>query len=287
MKKDQVLLSAAIATHNEEKNIGACLEAIKDLVDEIVIVDGESSDHTVEIARKMGATVHIVPNQKMFHINKQKSFDLAHGEWILYLDADEIVTPQLAREIRQVVEGTHQELDLASHRLFRLHMNNVAGRDNVIYNSSPPIVGYFVARKNVFLGHYLMHSGVYPDGVIRLFKRGFGYLPCKSVHEQVVIDGGVSWLEQPLIHMSDPTFSRYMERANRYTSLTALELEKQKVGKSPLVFLRYLVVKPTTVFLQLFFRHKGFLDGFSGFVWALMSGLHWPMAYLKYLEMKM
>ncbi len=285
--KKEIRLSAAIATHNEEKNIGACLEAIKDLVDEIVIVDGESSDHTVEIARKMGAIVHIVPNQKMFHINKQKSFDLAHGEWILYLDADEIVTPQLAREIRQVVEGTHQELDLASHRLFRLHMNNVAGRDNVIYNSSPPIVGYFIARKNVFLGHYLMHSGVYPDGVIRLFKRGFGYLPCKSVHEQVVIDGGVSWLEQPLIHMSDPTFSRYMERANRYTSLTAIELEKQKVCKSPLVFLRYLVVKPTTVFLQLFFRHKGFLDGFSGFVWALMSGLHWPMAYLKYLEMKM
>lgn len=130
-----------------------------------------------------------------------------------------------------------------------------------------------------------MHSGVYPDGVIRLFKRGHGYLPCKSVHEQVVVDGGVSWLRKDLIHMSDPTFKRYLERANRYTSLTAQELRKKHVSKGVISALTYMVWKPLITFLMMYLRHKGFMDGFSGFVWALMSGLHYPMAYMKYWSM--
>lgn len=281
--KPEIKLSIAIATHNEEKNIGACLKSVKSIADEIVIVDGESTDKTVEIARDYGAKVHIMPNQKNFHINKQKSFELCRGTWILYLDADEIVTRELAAEIMEVVAGRHQEIDLTSHKLFAMHMKNIALRDHVTYSQELPINGYFIARKNYFLGNYLMHSGVYPDGVIRLFKRGHGYLPAKSVHEQVVIDGGVSWLRASLVHMSDPTFSRYLERANRYTSLTALEMKKNRVSKSILALFNYLLLKPTGVFLLLFLRHKGFLDGFSGFVWALMSGLHWPIAYLKYL----
>lgn len=284
MPKSEIKLSVAIATHNEEKNIAACLEAVKDIADEIVIVDGESTDKTVEIAKKHGAKVHVLPNQVMFHINKQKSFEFCKGEWILYLDADEIVTKALANEILEVVTDTHQEMELSANKMFLAHMNNISRRDGVNYSQSSPINGYFVARKNFFLGSYLMHSGVYPDGVIRLFRNGKGYLPAKSVHEQVVVEGGVSWLKEPMIHMSDPTFQRYMERANRYTSLTAEELKKHRVGKSPRTFINYIFVKPLMVFLMLFFRHRGFLDGFSGFVWALMSGLHWPMAYMKYLE---
>lgn len=283
MKKD-IKLSVAIATHNEEKNIAVCLEAVKGIADEIVIVDGKSTDRTVEIAKEYGAKVHVVPNNPMFHINKQKSFELCQGEWILYLDADEIVTKKLAEEVREVVEGGHQEINLTANRLFSIHAQNIAARDKVTYTQSLPINGYFIARKNYFLGSYLMHSGVYPDGVIRLFKRGRGYLPAKSVHEQVVIEGGVSWLGEPLIHMSDPTFSRYVERANRYTTLTALELKKQRVGRSIFTGINYIVIKPCLVFLRLFIRHKGFLDGFSGLIWALMSGLHWSIAYLKYLS---
>lgn len=279
-------LSVAIATHNEEKNIAVCLNAVKEIADEIVIVDGESSDRTVAIARELGAKVHVLPNQKNFHINKQKSFEYCKGEWILYLDADEIVTKPLAREILQVVEGTHEEIDLNENRLFKLHMSNIAQRDGVAYSQKQPIVGYFVPRKNFFLGSYLMHSGVYPDGVIRLFKREKGHLPAKSVHEQVVVDGGVSWLKESLIHMSDPTFSRYLERANRYTSLTASQMAKDNLSRSIGSVINYLFVKPIWVFLMLFFRHKGFMDGFAGFVWSLMSALHWPIAYMKYLENK-
>lgn len=279
-----IKLSVAVATYNEEKNIGACLKSVKNIADEIIVVDGQSQDRTVEIAESLGAKVFVVPNQKMFHINKQLSFDKCKGEWILYLDADEIVTPEMASEIKEVLEEKHQEIDLNTNRLFRLHTQNVAARDNVTYSQNPPINGYFVARKNYFLGSYLMHSGVYPDGVIRLFRRGKGYLPCKSVHEQVVIEGGVNWLREPLIHMADPTFQRYMERANRYTSLTAAEYERQSIGKSLPVIVKYMIFRPISVFFQLFLRHKGFMDGFSGLVWSLMSALHYPMAYMKYYE---
>ena len=84
-------LSVALATYNEEKNIARCLESVKDIADEIVIVDGSSQDKTVEIAKTYGATVHITSNPKIFHINKQKAIDMSKGDWILQLDADEVV----------------------------------------------------------------------------------------------------------------------------------------------------------------------------------------------------
>jgi hypothetical protein len=100
----------------------------------------------------------------------------------------------------------------------------------------------------------------------------------------MVVDGGVDWLEEAMIHMADPTFSRYLERANRYTSLTADGLQTKHIPKTIFSALTHLVWLPTKTFLLLFFRHKGFMDGFSGFVWALMSGLHFPIAYMKYVQ---
>jgi glycosyltransferase involved in cell wall biosynthesis len=279
-------LSVVLATHNEEANLRATLASIQDLADEIVVVDGQSTDQTVAIAKEFGAQVKIVPNRKMFHINKQIATDMASGEWILELDADEIVTPQLAEEIQSVINGTHVEPDLQKEKLFRIHQQNIAARDHVTYSQQSPIHGYFIARKNFFLGSYLLHSGVYPDGVIRLVKRGTAHFPCKSVHEQMSVQGGVSWLREPMIHMADPTFRRYLERANRYTTLTALEFENRHLPITVTSHVRYFFIKPLETFLILFFRHKGFLDGFSGFVWAVMSGLHHPMAYMKYLHMQ-
>lgn len=280
-------LSVVVATHNEAENMSAFLKAIKPIADEVIIVDGESSDDTVKIAKQFGAHVLTVPNQKMFHINKQIGIEKATCEWILQLDADEIITKELGAQIRAVVEGKHQEIDLGLYKSFRAHMANIAARDGVTYHQTPPIQGYFIARKNLFLGRYLMHSGVYPDGVIRLFRNGHGQLPCKSVHEQVeILGGGVSWLSSPMEHMSDPTFRRYLQRANRYTTISAKQYDKQKLSVDPLTFVVFVLIKPSVTFFELFFRHKGFLDGFSGFVWSLMSGLHHAVAYMKYLEMR-
>lgn len=279
-----VKLTVIIATHNEEVNIGACLDAVRDIADEILVADGESTDQTVEIAKAKGAVVLPMTNKRMFHFNKEEAREHAQGEWILFLDADEIVTLELADEIRQVILGTHVEMDLRKEKLFRMHMLNIALRDHIAFDQNPPINGYFIARKNFFLGRYLMHSGVYPDGVIRLVRNGKGYWPCKDVHETMIVDGGVSWLASPMIHMADPTFSRYLARANRYTSLTADSLQRTGLSINILTSMQYLVWKPMKTFLLLFFRHKGFLDGCSGFVWSLMSGLHHAMAYVKYVH---
>lgn len=146
-------------------------------------------------------------------------------------------------------------------------------------------VAYYLPRKNYFLGRWLKKGGQYPDYVIRFFKRGRAYLPCKSVHEQMKVKGKVGYLRGHLLHYSVPTFSRYLTNANRYTSLTAQEMVKQKISIDLLSIIYYLLVKPLRTFFLIYFRHKGFLDGFPGFVFALFSALHWPIAYVKYWEL--
>lgn len=283
-----IKLSAAIATYNEETNIAACLESIKDIVDEIVIVDGTSSDRTVEIVKGFGAQVTVVPNNPMFHINKQKSFDLSKGEWILYLDADERVSPKLAKEIVKVINMSQSELNdyqkkLPSKRLFDRHQKLVEQRDGQIGNSEGDYNAFFVPRLNYFLGKYLRYGGVYPDGVIRLFKRGQGYLPCKDIHEQLVVNGRVGWLENPLLHFDSPTFSRFLARNSRYIDLITTDLQKQKVKKNLTNFLNYMIIKPLVWFIMTQVRHKGILEGFQGITFSFFSALRFPRAYLRYL----
>ena len=284
MMRRKYTLSVIIATHNEEANLGTCLDSVAGLADEILIADGESTDGTVEIAKQYGARVLPMENRKMFHINKQKASEFAQSDWLLFLDADEIITPELSQEIVMILNGETKTLDLAQYPLFSAHMHNIEIRDGVEFSRGMPTVAYFIARKNYFLGRYLMYSGVYPDGVIRLVKRGLGYWPCKDVHETMVVSGGVSWLKEPMIHMADPVFSRYLQRADRYTSLTAQNMLRLRMGTGSLTIINYLFLLPIKTFLLLFIRHKGFMDGMSGFVWALMSSLHQSLAYMKYRE---
>lgn len=253
-------ISVVLATFNEEKNLGACLEAVKNIADEIIVVDGQSMDRTVTIAKKYGAKVTITTNKPIFHINKQIAIDQAKGDWILQLDADEVVDQQLAQEIREITGRTWQK-------------------------DAP--AAYYLPRKNFFLGRWLKKGGQYPDAIIRFFQRGQAYLPCKSVHEQIIVKGKTGYLKGHLLHYTAPTFSRYLTNANRYTSLTAAELEQQKLKINFLTTADYLFVKPTKAFLLRYFRYRGFQDGFPGFVFALFSGLHYPIAYFKYYEKKL
>lgn len=247
-------LSVVLATYNEEKNLPECLESVKDFADEIVIVDGTSTDKTVEIAKQFGAKVTVTSNPPIFHINKQKAIDLATKDWILQLDADERVTPALKKEIEQVVESGDEKN------------------------------GYWIPRKNWFLGRFLMKGGVYPDYTLRLYKKGKGRLPQKDVHEQAVVEGEVGYLKEPLIHMADPEFGRYLMRFNRYTDLIAKEYKEKKVRKNPLSMVKYMVVLPIGWFVLTYGRHKGFMDGWQGFVWAFFSSIRFAVAYTKYLK---
>lgn len=237
-------ISVVLAVFNEEENVGDCLKSIKDLAWEIVIVDGGSVDKTVEIAKKAGARVIQTGNPQIFHINKNKAIDGAKGDWVLQLDADERVTNELALEIKQVVS-----------------QNN-------------GINGYWIPRKNFFLGRYLKKGGQYPDYTLRLYKKGLGRLPAKDVHEQAEVNGETGYLKNDLLHVRDKNFSQYLERFNRYTDLIATQLDHVS-------FVSYMFFKPALWFIKAYFRYRGYVDGFPGFVFALFSSLRFPVSYLK------
>lgn len=254
MKKTKI--SAAIATYNEENNIVDCIESLKSLTDEIVVVDGSSTDRTTEIAAKLGAKIYKTTNKAMFHINKNMAMEKCSGDWILLIDADERVTPKLAEEIENLIK------------------------------SNPKENGFWVNRSNWFLGGFLTKGGAYPDRVIRLIRRGRGRLPELTVHEQIEVDGEVGFLNNDLLHFADPSFSRYLERANRYTTETALFIKEKNPGRGPLAIINYMVIKPLASFLAIYLRHKGYRDGLRGFIWALFSASHHFFAYVKYWERK-
>jgi len=284
-------LSAAIATYNEEENIGDCLESIKDIVDEIIIVDGSSTDKTVEIAKKYNAKVFLMDNPLIFHINKQKAFDKATGDWVLYLDADERVTKKLGEEILKVIGMNQEELEkyqqkLKKRNLFLRHIKVLEERDGKIGTENGEYAAFFFPRLNYFLGKFLRYGGVYPDGVIRLFKNKKAYLPAKDVHEQMIVLGRVGWLEEDLIHYDSKTFKRYLQRNSRYIDLLVGDLKKQHLKKNLINSIDYMLIKPAGWFLMTSLRNKGILDGFQGLTFSFFSALRFPRAYWRYINYK-
>lgn len=281
-------LSIAIATFNEEENIRRCLDSVKNIASEIVIVDGSSTDKTVEIANEFNAKVIVKDNPPMFHINKQKAIDESSGDWILQLDADEVVGAALRQEIEKIIHMSDEEIneyEKSISELFLRHQQIVENRDGKIGTDSDSYSAFFLARSNYFLGRYMKHGGVYPDGVIRMFKRGKAYLPCKDVHEQYEVTGKVGWLKHDLLHYDSPTFKKYRKRNNRYTSLMATQYKDQKLPKNFRVGVDYLIIKPIFWFFSTFFRHKGILDSWQGFLFSFFSSLRFPISYIKYLRL--
>ena len=245
-------ISVVLAVFNEENNLRQCLEAIKGLAWEIVIVDGGSTDKTLAIAKDFGSKIIQTTNPPNFHINKNKAIDAASGDWILQLDADEVICTQLCEEIKDV---TSAKVD---------------------------INGYWIPRKNFFLGRYLTKGGQYPDYTLRLYRRGLGRLPAKDVHEQAEVEGKVGYLKCDLLHLRDKDFSQYLFRFNRYTDLLASKLREADTQKNTFTFINYIIIKPFIWFTKAYIRHRGYIDGFPGFIFALFSSLRFPIAYLKY-----
>lgn len=277
----QINLSVVLATRNEEANLGRCLESVKGIADEIIVVDEESSDKTREVAEKFGAKVFSEPHHEVFHVTKEIALSKASGKWILQLDADEVVSSKLAEQIKMVIDGYYEPEE---NKLFLRHQKLVEQKEGELGKEEGEVAGYFIPRLNIFLGKPLIHAGVYPDGVIRLVRNGKAHFPQKSVHEQIVVDGRVAWLSGDLLHFDSPTLGRYLTRLNRYTDLQAEELKARKVGKNPLVFINYSLFLPIYTFCNLYFRHLGFFDGARGFLWSFFSAMHFPIAYFKYIS---
>lgn len=241
----------ALATCNEGENLADCLKSVKNLADEIVVVDGGSKDKTVEIAKKFGSKVIETNNPTIFHINKNKAIDATKSDWVLQLDADERVSKELADEIKDVISKKDSKN------------------------------GYWIPRSNFFLDRFLKKGGQYPDYTLRLYKKGKGRLPAKDVHEQAVVEGEVGYLKNDLFHLRDTSFEKYLEGLNKYTDIIAIQLKEAKLKINSMTFIDYIFIKPTWWFLKTYFRHRGYADGFPGFIFALFSALRFPIAYIK------
>lgn len=249
-------LSVVLAVHNEEANLARCLEAVKNIADEVVIVDGQSTDNTVSIAKKYKAKIISTTNKSNFHINKIMAINAARGEWILQLDADEVVTSELSSEIISAI------------------------------TRSSDINGYWINRKNWFLTKFLTKGGQYPDPTLRLYRNGKGRLPAKDVHEQATVEGKVGYLKHNLLHYRDTSFEKYLEGFNRYSSFMTTQMQELKLPLGIFPAFNYLIIKPLLTFLNIYFRHRGYIDSMPGFIFALFSGLIHAVAYIKYWQRK-
>lgn len=257
-----MLLSVAIAIFNEENKIERTLQSVVGWADEIVILDGNSTDKTVEIAKKYTDKIFFHDNELMFHKNKNLAIEKCTSDWIFFLDADEVVTQELKDEIDNVISRRDKS------RLVPTNENNYSGFD--------------LPRANYFLGRFLKKGGQYPDTRIRLFKKGMGRWPCVSVHEQIEVDGEVGHLKNDLLHYSYESFAEYLKKANTYTTLTAKSIKDEKIN-FVLKFAKYMIYLPIITFFNIYLRHRGYVDSWQGLLFAKFSALHFPIAFLKSL----
>ena len=227
-------LTVTVIAWNEEERLRACLESVA-FADEIVVVDAESSDKTASLAREFTDKVWVRP-WPGFAAQKNFALDQATGQWVLSLDADERVTPELAARIRSIV------------------------------TAEGPVAGYLIPRRNIFWGAWVRHGGLYPDYQLRLFRRGAGRFAENAVHESMRVDGPVQTLAEPLLHQSYRDLEDFVRRSNRYSTLAAADWLRR--GRA--VSVSGLIMKPLGRFLSMYIMRRGFLDGWRGLVLAVL-----------------
>jgi glycosyltransferase involved in cell wall biosynthesis len=277
-----VTLSVVIITHNEEANLGRTLESVMTLVcdgkGEIIIVDSGSSDRTVEIAKSFGAKV-FVEEWKGYAAQKNSAIDKAIGDYLLSLDADEELSPELLEEVDRKLKYPPQ--------LYKFATRTPDGNHAPIY-----INGCWISRKNYFLGRWIKHGGFWPDRKLRLFRRGTGRFQETAVHETLQVQeynkGGISVsskrLRGALIHHSYPTLTDYINHMNRYSSLGAEMVVANGNGKVRFSAIN-IVLRPLATFIYNYFFRLGFLDGREGLLLHLYHAVYVSWKYAKAWEL--
>lgn len=242
-------LSITVITKNEEANIRQCLESVK-WADEIIVVDSGSTDGTVAICREYTDKVFAEP-WLGYGPQKNRALDYATGEWVLSLDADERVTPQLKEEIeRAMIEGA-----CSAFRMPRL---------------------------SSYCGRFMRHGGWWPDHVVRLFKRNTARFSNARVHEQVEATGEVGTLASPLLHHSFRNFEQVLDKVNQYSTEGASSLAAR--GKR--ATLAQAIFHALWAFCRTYVLRRGFLDGRHGFLLAVSNaeGTYYRYVKLWYLQ---
>ncbi len=242
-------LSAIVITKNESKKIRKCLESLS-FADEIVVVDSESEDDTVSIARLFTNKVYVIHWQG-YAESKRFALEKAEGEWILWLDADEVVSPELRCRIREAVSG------------------------------DSGMSGYRMPRRSYFLGRWIRHGGWYPDYVLRLFRKECGAFGDERVHEKVHVDGRIGRLKGDIDHFTYDSLQTYFVKFTQYTTLAARDLKDR--GKR--FRMRDLLIRPGYTCIKMFLFRAGFLDGVRGVILAGLSSFYVFAKYAKLWEL--
>ncbi len=246
-------LSIAIITLNEAANLARTLESVR-WADEIVVVDSGSTDATRAIAESYGARF-LEESWRGFAAQKNYALSLCKTGWLLSLDADEVVSPELAASILQVIAG------------------------------SPAHTAYALPRRNLFLGRWMQHGGYYPDAKLRLFPRGLGTFQETPVHETLVFAGSTATLTGDLLHFAYPTLSSYLHHMQRYSTLGAgIAAERGRTGSSLAAFLNGVLLNPIATFLYNYGLRLGFLDGREGLLLHLYHSVYVSWKYAKAWE---
>ncbi len=243
-------LSVGIITYNEERNLPKTLEAAKKIADEIIIVDSHSTDRTVEIAESHGARVY-PEDWKGFGPQKNSVIDKCQGEWILLIDADEELSPELTDKIKRITEG-ESKYDV-----------------------------YDINRCSVCFGKELKHGGWSNQYATRLWRRGQVRVSDSLVHEEFVTESEKGRIGEKIYHYSYLTMQDYFERFNKYTTLGAQEYYRR--GKK--VNSLQIVLNPIFKFIRMYIIRLGFLDGIEGFTIASTSAMYSMIKYFKLREM--
>jgi len=245
-------LTVITLTRDEERNIAECLASAA-WADEIIVIDSGSTDGTVAIARQFTHNVITLP-WRGYGAARNAGLARARSPWVLWLDADERVTPELAAEIREILA-----------------------------QGDPGVAGYAVARRAYFCGKWIRHGGWYPSRVVRLFRKDAASFSETRVHERLVIAGRVVRARHDLLHYTDPDLQHYFGKFNVYTSLAARDMFD--AGKT--LALPDLVVRPAFQFVKMYLLRLGFLDGIHGYVLAAASAAYVFAKYAKLWELHM
>ena len=241
-------ISLALITKNEATRLSDCLNSVKGLVNEIVVVDSGSSDNTVALAESLGARV-LVADWPGFGPQKNRAVDACRNDWVLCLDADEKLTPELAASIRKT------------------------------FSAPPEHAAYRFPRCNRFLGRFLRHGEGYPDGSIRLIDRRHARWSDDAVHEKIQVKGSVASLEGDLLHDSADRLENYLAKQNRYTSLAAPG-KPQSIARLSV----RMLTSPVLRFVKFYFLRLGFLDGIPGLIHISIGCINSFTKYAKRIE---
>ena len=292
-------LSVVIITFNEEANLARTLESVKPLVadgkGEIIVVDSGSTDRTVEIAKSFSAKV-FVEEWKGYAAQKNSAIDKAEGDWILSLDADEELQRGTAGSIHllmskpagfrerglQHMVGSDGGDSLETVEMVMALEESVDTDFKRAEDIPLALSGYWLPRKNFFLGRWIRHGGFWPDPKLRLFRRGYGRVEIRAVHETIRVDGYTARLKSgAILHHSYPTLSEYIDHMNRYSSLGAeMVVAEGHTGFSVI----NIMIRPWFTFFYNYFLRLGFLDGREGLLLHLYHAVYVSWKYGKAWE---